>query len=56
MDDGSVDAPAQTPTPTVRYADLGGIEGALQDIRELIEFPLTHPEIYAVRFPSSAIS
>jgi ribosome biogenesis ATPase len=32
--------------PTVRYADLGGIESILQDVRELIERPLTHPEIY----------
>lgn len=27
-------------------SDLAGIEGVLQDIRELIEYPLTHPEIY----------
>ena len=25
--------------PSVRYADLGGIENVLQDIRELIEVP-----------------
>lgn len=31
----------------LRYSDLGGIEGILQDVRELIEYPLTHPEIYA---------
>lgn len=29
------------------YANLGGIEAVLQDVRELIEYPLTHPEIYA---------
>ena len=28
------------------YSDLAGIDGVLQDIRELIEYPLTHPEIY----------
>ena len=32
--------------PTTSYADLGGIEGILQEIHELIEYPLTHPEIY----------
>lgn len=32
--------------PTVRYEDLGGIEAILQDIRELIERPMMHPEIY----------
>ncbi|KAH3763713.1 26S proteasome regulatory complex [Pelomyxa schiedti] len=38
--------PVQATTPTVRYADVGGIEPVLQDVRELIEYPLTHPEIY----------
>ena len=32
--------------PTSSYADLGGIEGILQEIHELIEYPLSHPEIY----------
>jgi ribosome biogenesis ATPase len=32
--------------PTLRYSDLGGIENVLQDIKELIEYPFTHPEIY----------
>lgn len=31
----------------VRYADLGGIEDVLADIRELIEEPLQNPEVYA---------
>ena len=43
--DGS-GAPTASAPPSVRYSDLGGIEGALQDVRELIEYPLTHPEIY----------
>ena len=33
--------------PTASYADLGGIEAILQEVRELIEYPLSHPEIYA---------
>ena len=28
------------------YADLGGMEAVLQEVRELVEYPLTHPEIY----------
>ncbi|CAL5227006.1 g9897 [Coccomyxa viridis] len=31
----------------VRYSDLGGIEAVLHDIRELVEYPLQHPEVYA---------
>lgn len=30
-----------------RYDDLGGISGILQEVRELIEYPLVHPEVYA---------
>ena len=29
----------------VRYSDLGGIESVLHDIRELVEYPLQHPEV-----------
>lgn len=32
--------------PNVRYADLGGIEHCIQEVRELIEAPMRHPEIY----------
>lgn len=31
----------------LRYSDLGGISGILQEVRELIEYPLVHPEVYA---------
>lgn len=34
-----------TAAKPVRYADLGGIEEVLSDIRELIEYPLKHPEV-----------
>ncbi|CAI5705682.1 hypothetical protein KXD40_000816 [Peronospora effusa] len=33
--------------PTARYSDVGGIQAVLQEVRELIEYPLTHPEVYA---------
>ncbi|KNC85410.1 hypothetical protein SARC_02409 [Sphaeroforma arctica JP610] len=32
--------------PSARYSDIAGIESILQDVRELIEYPLSHPEIY----------
>lgn len=33
--------------PTTRYSDFGGIHAILQEVKELIEYPLTHPEVYA---------
>jgi ribosome biogenesis ATPase len=30
----------------ITYADLGGIEPVLEAIKELVEFPLKHPEVY----------
>ncbi|CAI5720801.1 unnamed protein product [Peronospora destructor] len=33
--------------PTARYSDVGGIQTILQEVRELVEYPLTHPEVYA---------
>ena len=33
----------------VRYSDLGGIEAVLDDIRELVEYPLQHPEVKSTR-------
>jgi len=35
-----------TPRPETRYSDMGGIQHILDDIRDLIEYPLTHPELY----------
>jgi len=32
---------------TMKFRDLGGVEKLLQQVRELIEYPLAHPEIYA---------
>ena len=37
-----------------RYADLGGIERVLDEVRRLVEGPFSHPEIYTslgIRFP-----
>lgn len=30
----------------IHYNDLGGLEDVLKDIKELIEYPLKHPEVY----------
>ena len=35
-----------TPRPTERYSNLGGISSLLQQLRELIEYPLSHPELF----------
>nr|CCA19969.1 ribosome biogenesis ATPase RIX7 putative [Albugo laibachii Nc14] len=32
--------------PRTRYSDFGGIHSILQEVKELIEYPLTHPEVY----------
>jgi ATP-dependent 26S proteasome regulatory subunit len=34
------------PRPTERYADLGGMEEVLKQIRQLVEYPLVRPELY----------
>jgi len=32
--------------PLQSYADIGGLEDQIQEIKEAVELPLTHPEIY----------
>jgi hypothetical protein len=32
--------------PTETYADVGGLEAQVQEIKEAVELPLTHPELY----------
>ena len=32
--------------PTESYADVGGLEAQIQEIKEAVELPLTHPELY----------
>ncbi|KAJ9464253.1 26S protease regulatory subunit 4-like protein [Diplonema papillatum] len=32
--------------PLESYADIGGLEKQIQEIKEAVEFPLTHPELY----------
>ena len=32
--------------PLESYADVGGLETQIQEIKEAVELPLTHPELY----------
>jgi 26S proteasome regulatory subunit T2 len=32
--------------PEESYADVGGLEQQIQEIKEAVELPLTHPELY----------
>jgi 26S proteasome regulatory subunit T2 len=32
--------------PTESYADVGGLDQQVQEIKEAVELPLTHPELY----------
>ena len=32
--------------PLESYADVGGLEQQIQEIKEAVELPLTHPEVY----------
>ena len=34
-------------SPSLSYSDLGGLSSTLQDLRELIHYPLLHPELYS---------
>ncbi len=37
----------QVERPSVTYEDIGGLEDELQRIREMIELPLKHPEVFS---------
>lgn len=44
--------------PTETYADVGGLEQQIQEIKESVELPLTHPELYeemGIRPPKGVI-
>lgn len=34
------------PRPTERYTDLGGMDRIITELRQLVEYPLLHPELY----------
>ena len=33
-------------SPTISYADIGGLEHTIKEVREAVEYPLTKPEIF----------
>eukprot|EP00298_Acanthocystis_sp_HF-20_P014504 c20796_g1_i1.p1 GENE.c20796_g1_i1~~c20796_g1_i1.p1 ORF type:complete len:438 (+),score=244.00 c20796_g1_i1:103-1416(+) len=44
--------------PTESYSDIGGLETQIQEIKESVELPLTHPELYeeiGIRPPKGVI-
>merc|ERR1711903_435562 len=44
--------------PPETYADIGGLEAQIQEIKEAVELPLTHPEVYediGIRPPKGVI-
>jgi len=39
-------AAEQTATPSVSYEDIGGLDSELEQVREMIELPMRHPELF----------
>ena len=44
--DASVSVMKVEKAPSESYADIGGLEQQIQEIKESVELPLTHPEVY----------
>lgn len=44
--DPSVSVMKLDKAPTESYADIGGLESQIQEVREAVELPLLHPELY----------
>lgn len=47
-DDPAVSVMKVEHSPTETYADVGGLEQQVQEIKEAVELPLTHPELYVI--------
>merc|ERR1712050_549977 len=47
MGDSTVQSLAMSEKPDVTYADIGGMDIQKQEIKEAVELPLTHNELYA---------
>ena len=43
---GSIPKAAEKRVPRVSYEDIGGLKNEVQKVREMIELPLRHPEIF----------
>eukprot|EP00033_Pygsuia_biforma_P001924 GCRY01002145.1.p1 GENE.GCRY01002145.1~~GCRY01002145.1.p1 ORF type:complete len:441 (+),score=138.08 GCRY01002145.1:184-1506(+) len=56
--DTSVESFKIDAAPTESFADIGGLEKQIQEIKESVELPLTHPELYedmGIRPPKGVI-
>lgn len=56
--DPSVSVMKLDKAPTESYADIGGLDKQIQEIKESVELPLTHPELYeemGIRPPKGVI-
>ena len=42
----SEQAAEQTESPNVTYEDIGGLDSELEQVREMIELPMRHPELF----------
>jgi len=45
-DDAAVNTMKVDKAPIETYADIGGLEEQIMEIKEAVELPLTHPELY----------
>ena len=45
--DSTIQAMQMTEKPDVSYEDIGGMDVQKQEMREAVELPLQHPELYA---------
>lgn len=45
-EDSSVNVMKVDKTPLETYADIGGLQKQIQEVKESVELPLTHPELY----------
>jgi len=48
--DSSIQVLSSSERPDVTYQDVGGLDLQKQEIREAVELPLTHPELYSQVF------
>jgi 26S proteasome regulatory subunit T3 len=44
--DSTIQAMQMTEKPDVSYDDIGGLDMQKQEVREAVELPLSHPELY----------
>ncbi|MDZ7702153.1 MAG: CDC48 family AAA ATPase [Halobacteriales archaeon] len=43
---GEAPGEAGQPTPDIAYEDIGGLDDELEQVREMIELPMRHPELF----------